>query len=285
MEKWFEILNELEDRRKGTHLHETIYNEILVKGEQWSKKKAKQFEPSVELMGKIMMANADYQKRYGPFSDMFGAFLEQTENNWKRGGQFLTPENLVDCIIRMTFPDDKEKLLEKPQMINDPAAGTGRFMLKTAQYFAKTVGQLNFIFFNIDIDSTVYVYCTMNAILHGIPSINILGDSLAFKFREGVGTIPIGQVAMWKMLSQEQVTRIMGTAEQFAAQGRPQQVLPVLPLLPQLPQSSMVTNNKKTATKARITQAMVTTLEAEQMKQLTQATLMQWQPKKKARTR
>jgi type I restriction-modification system DNA methylase subunit len=232
-EEWFKILNELEDRRKGTHLHETIYNEILVKGEQWSKKKAKQFEPSVELMGKIMMANIDYQKRYGPFADMFGAFLEQTENNWKQGGQFLTPENVVKMIVEMTMGDDKTKLLEKPQMINDPAAGTGRFMLKTAQHFAKVCdGALNFIFFNIDIDFTVYVYCAMNAILNGIPSFNIRGDSLAFKFQEGIATIPIGTVAMWKMLNEEQVTRIMGTAERFAAQthkGPQQALIPALP--------------------------------------------------------
>jgi type I restriction-modification system DNA methylase subunit len=263
MEKWFEILNELEDRRKGTHLHETIYNEILVKGEQWTKKKAKQFEPSVELFGKIMMAHIDYQK-HGPFSDMFGAFLEATENNWKRGGQFLTPENIVKLIVEMTMGDDKKKLLAKPQMILDPAAGTGRFMLGTAQHFAKTVGQLNFIFFNIDIDFIVYVYCAMNAILYGIPSVNILGDTLTHKFREGIGTIPIGQAAMWKMLSQERVTQIMGTAEQFAAQSH------------KTPQLSLPTPSK--TMKARVTQATVTTLEPEQMKQLT---LMQWQPKRK----
>jgi hypothetical protein len=274
MEEWFKILNELEDRRKGTHLHETIYNEILVKGEQWSKKKAKQFEPSVELFGKIILAHADYQKRHGPFSDMFGAFLEQTENNWKRGGQFLTPENLVTMIIEMTA-GDKKKLLEKPQMINDPAAGTGRFMLKTAQYYAKTVGQLNFIFFNIDIDFTVYVYCAMNAILHGIPSVNIRGDSLLYKFQEGIGTIPIGQMAMWKMLNQEQVTRIMGTAESFARQSHKQEQ----PL-------QMLTAEPVTAKKAkyRVSHAVTATpLEPEQMKELTQATLMQWQPQKKVK--
>ena len=269
MEQWFEILSELEDRRKGTHLHETIYNEILVKGEQWTKKKAKQFESSVEVFGNIMMAYIDYQKQHGPFSDMFGAFLEATENNWKRGGQFLTPDNIVKMIVEMTMGDDKKQLLAKPQMILDPAAGTGRFMLGTAQHYVKAVGQRNFMFFNIDIDFTVYVYCAMNAILHGIPSINILGDSLAHKFREGIGTIPIGKVAMWKMLNQERVTQIMGTAEQFASQSHkgPQQLLPALP-----PPKEV---------KVRVQQAMVTTLEPEQMKQLT---LMQWQqPQKKMR--
>lgn len=209
MEKWFKMLDELTSHRNPTSLDRRIHEEILVKGEQFTQKKAKQFAPGLELLSKLIVAQNDYESKNGGFGDMFGEYLLRTENTWKRGGQFLTPMNIAKFMVKLSLSDDKKQLLGKPQITLDPAAGTGRFMLMTAKHYAETVGQLNFMFVNIDIDHIVYVYCAMNAILHGIPALTVWGDSLLYEFREGIVTLPLGKVAMWKVLKKDKITAIM----------------------------------------------------------------------------
>lgn len=215
MEKWIQILNELTSSRISPRLEDRIYNEILVKGEQFKRDNLDEFSTGIQLFGRILMAHQDYGDRHGTFGDMFGDYLTQTENLNRRSGQFFTPQHIVEAMVKIIM--DKADC-KKIQRILDPAAGTGRFMLMTAKHYATTTGMLNFVFFNIDIDFTVYVYCTMNAILNGIPSVNIWGDSIAMNYREGVLTIPIGKVALWKMLGKEEVDVIMKPQKKTALQ-------------------------------------------------------------------
>lgn len=206
MEEWFRILKELTSPRITPRLEYRIHQEILTKAEHYTRETAQQeHEEGIELLGKLVIAHSDYTENHGVFGDMFGQYFTEMQSLNRRCGQILTPIHVAEAIVKMTIPD----IPEKPQAIMDPAAGTGRFMLMTAKHYATATGKLNFIFFNIDIEFSVYVYCSMNAILNGVPAITVWGDSLKMDYREAVATIPIGKVAIWKMLDKDAVNRIM----------------------------------------------------------------------------
>jgi type I restriction-modification system DNA methylase subunit len=204
-EEWFKVLEELTSPCQAAHLEDRIHEEILVKAEQFTQEKAAEFVSGTELFAKLMIAYAGYTEKHGPFGDMFGSFLTETRQLGK-AGQFFTPMHIVDAMVRISIGD---KPSEKPQVILDPAAGSGRFMLGTAKHYMNVAKQLNFIFFNVDIDFRAYVYCAMNAILNGIPAITVWGDSLAMHYREGIVTIPMGKIAWWRLLDSEEITALM----------------------------------------------------------------------------
>ena len=204
--KWNEILDELMSRNQRRSLEDRAHQEILVKGEQFTQTNAKDFQEGIELLSEIMLAYGKFSEKNGPFGDMFGTYLADNELLHTKYGECYTPMNIVDFMSKMTLGDDLDG---EPKTILDPACGTGRFMLGAAKHYAKEIKKLNFIFFNIDIDFRAYVFCALHAILNGIPAVTIWGDSLAMKYREAVATIPVGQVAMWKMLDAEHITDLM----------------------------------------------------------------------------
>lgn len=186
-------LAHLEPISSSRKLHERIYRDVLEKGLEFNEAKQENLE-GIELFAKILALHKEYAEKVDPWGDMFGEYLAESEQ--LRGpGQFLTPINVCDAMVAMTIFEDSFK---EPQRILDPAAGTGRFMLRTAKHYAEKAGCFNFIFTNIDIDFRVWIYCTMNAILKAIPSINIWGNSLTLEFREALVTIPVGwPIAPW----------------------------------------------------------------------------------------
>jgi type I restriction-modification system DNA methylase subunit len=203
--EWFKMLEELTFNRNPS-LEQRIHDEILVKAQHFTMDKAADFAEGTELMGKIMMAQADYESSAGAFTDMFGDYLTQSNGTWKRLGQVFTPTHIAQFIAEMSLP--QEELAAKPAKILDPCCGTGRFMLAAAKHYAEKLGYFNFMFYNVDIDFAVYNYCALNAILHRIPSVTILGDSLRGTGREGVVVIPSAPVE-WRMLDEAKADRIM----------------------------------------------------------------------------
>lgn len=174
---------------------------MLEAGLKYREEDREEFQENMELLAELMMIKAEHEKESGPYGDMFGEYMLENYQLNPRAGQFFTPMNVCDMMVAMTI---SEESMKKTERMLDPAGGTGRFMLRTAKYYAEKIGTYNFIFTNIDIDFRVYVFCTMNAILHAIPSINVWGDSLALEFREGFVTIGIGApVAMWGRLDVE----------------------------------------------------------------------------------
>jgi hypothetical protein len=223
-QQWFKDLEELDNRLSGEkNLAHRIHEEILVKGEQFTKDNADAFKEGTELLSKLMMIHETYieihEKSFeqnsfgGKWGDMFGEWLILTGRLNVRGGQFLTPPNIAHFMAKMIM-GGKEELESKVALICDPASGTGRFMLDTAEHYAETIRKLNFVFVNIDIDFQVYVYCAMNAVLNGIPAITIWGDSLGLpeNYNEAIVTIPIGTVAMWKLVKKEDIPQALARA-------------------------------------------------------------------------
>lgn len=207
-------LEALEPITKSQRLHDRIYKEIIEPGPKYTPETADEFRSGIELFREIFMAHEEFKKdtkRYlpGDFGDMFGEYLAFTGQTSYRAGQFFTPYNVVQCVCEISIPD-KEKLLGEPERFNDPAAGCGRFMVGTAEVYQKRIGMYNFLYTNIDIDFRMYVYCVMNAILYAIPSVNIHGDSLAFKFWRGTVVFkpPESPVPIWVNLAEEQVQKM-----------------------------------------------------------------------------
>ena len=182
---WIKRLQELEPITGTKRLHEQIYTKIIKEPQDFTPETASDYEENQALLAEIRLAHEDFKKdpRHGEWDDMFGSYLIEMEQLNSRAGQFLTPMNIVRAMCQMIIgTDDDKQLLGKPQMLSDPAAGCGRFMIGAAEVYAKHAGCFNFMFVNQDIDFRMYVYMTMNAILYGIPSLNIHGDTIALEY-------------------------------------------------------------------------------------------------------
>ena len=166
-------------------LYEQVLD-LLKKGVDFTPEKAEEYAESGvhEFFYKLVSIHREFFK-LNPFGDMFGEYLTDNEMLNDRAGQFFTPMNVAQMMAEML-----NAVTEEFNRILDPASGTGRFMLRTAKQYHKAGAGYNFLFTNIDIDSRMWTFTTMNAILHDIPSINIHGDTLALKYWGAYGVIP-----------------------------------------------------------------------------------------------
>lgn len=215
----------------GPLLHDRIYNDILIAGLDFRRDQVEEC-PGVKLLGTLMDIHQDYSDEAGPFGDMFGEWLECNGQTSERNGQFFTPIDIVDMIVEMTF-QGTDLSRKAPWTINDPACGTGRFMLRTARYFAgNNHGALNFLITNVDIDRRAFTYCTLNAVLNGIPAIHIHGDTLRMEVWDAFATLPIGRFALWERLRPE-------IARDLIIQSLKPPAEPVKPALPPIPKATV----------------------------------------------
>ena len=58
----------------------------------------------------------------------------------------------------------------------------------------------------------MFAYCTMNAVLNGIPGIHIHGDTLRMEVWDAFATLPVGTVAMWERVQPETAKRWLVSA-------------------------------------------------------------------------
>ncbi|HQC35090.1 MAG TPA: N-6 DNA methylase [Methanoculleus sp.] len=178
-------------------LHERIYTELLTKGLDFCPDREAEFADSIALLGKLMQISRDYAAEAGPFGDLFGEYLECNGQTNFRAGQFFTPIEMVDLTLKINLHG--QDLGGRPLFLSDPAAGTGRFMLRTAKHFAEeNGGALNFLFVTVDSDRRMFTYCTMNAILNRIPAICIHGDALTVEAWEAFGVVDDGMTVRWE---------------------------------------------------------------------------------------
>ena len=203
---WFKRLELLDDRLSGVYLEERIYREILIKGEDFHPDRKDEFRENIALLSELLDIHHQYVEEKGLFRGMFSDYMQQRGYTSFRSGLFFTPYTICDFMARCTLMD---ALGGEPKKICDPAAGTGRFMLSIAKYYQEKLGYYNFLMTNIDIDKRMFTYCTMNAILHAIPSINIWGDSLALKFWDGYAVIPLAGLGTWHRIPQDNINAYM----------------------------------------------------------------------------
>jgi type I restriction enzyme M protein len=112
--------------------------------------------------------------------NLYEGLLEKNAAEKKSGaGQYFTPRPLVDCLVRLMKPQPGET-------IQDPAAGTGGFLVAADRYikdhadalFKSDFGRPN-TFVGLELVPDTHRLCLMNLMLHGIDSSVDSGDALS----------------------------------------------------------------------------------------------------------
>src|SRR5262252_8426201 len=126
-----------------------------------------------------------YSAREEGLGDLYEGLLEKNASEKKSGaGQYFTPRPLIDCIVRLVKPQAGE-------VVQDPAAGTAGFLVAADRYikgrtddlYKLTEAQAHFqrrsAFVGIEPVPDTHRLLLMNAMLHGIESDMLLGDTLS----------------------------------------------------------------------------------------------------------
>lgn len=138
---------------------------------------------------KTLTTNIDkldwFTAREDGLGDLYEGLLEKTTSATKsKAGQYFTPRALIDSIIRLVKPQPGE-------IIQDPAAGTGGFLIAADQYIKDHTDKLfklseeegNFqrklAFRGHEWVPDTHRLCVMNMLLHGIESLVGCEDSCA----------------------------------------------------------------------------------------------------------
>jgi type I restriction enzyme M protein len=126
-----------------------------------------------------------FSAREEGLGNLYEGLLEKNAAEKKSGaGQYFTPRPLIDCIVRLVQPQARE-------VIQDPAAGTGGFLVAADQYVKKQTDDLytltkdqahfqrNEACRGLELVPDTHRLCLMNLMLHGIESVVGCGDSLS----------------------------------------------------------------------------------------------------------
>lgn len=126
-----------------------------------------------------------FSAREEGLGELYEGLLERNAAEKKSGaGQYFTPRPLIDCIVRCIQPKAGE-------MIQDPAAGTGGFIVAADRFIKDATDDLyalgssaaffqrNAAYSGIELVPDTQRLALMNLMLHGIESPITLGDSLS----------------------------------------------------------------------------------------------------------
>jgi len=126
-----------------------------------------------------------FSAREEGLGNLYEGLLEKNAAEKKSGaGQYFTPRPLIDCIVRLVQPQAGE-------VIQDPAAGTGGFLVAADQYVKKQTDdfytltpeqghfQCHEAYRGLELVPDTHRLCLMNLMLHGIESVVVCGDSLS----------------------------------------------------------------------------------------------------------
>src|ERR1035438_5870921 len=127
-----------------------------------------------------------FSAREEGLGNLYEGLLEKNAAEKKSGaGQYFTPRPLIDCMVRLIKPQPGE-------IIQDPAAGTGGFIVAAHGYICRNSDDLyklpkgvtadfqqNHAYIGIELVPDTHRLCLMNLMLHGIESMVESGDTLA----------------------------------------------------------------------------------------------------------
>jgi type I restriction enzyme M protein len=126
-----------------------------------------------------------FSAREEGLGNLYEGLLEKNAAEKKSGaGQYFTPRPLIDCIVRLVKPQAGE-------IIQDPAAGTGGFLVAADRYIkdhtddlyelteAQAFFQRHTALAGLELVPDTHRLCLMNLMLHGIESMVQNGDTLA----------------------------------------------------------------------------------------------------------
>ncbi|HAA57590.1 MAG TPA: SAM-dependent methyltransferase [Myxococcales bacterium] len=131
-----------------------------------------------------------YSARTEGLGDLYEGLLEKNANETKSGaGQYFTPRSLIDCVVQLIKPKAGE-------LIQDPAAGTGGFLIAADRYIKDHTDDLfeldeqlqlfqrKSAFYGIELVQDTHRLATMNLMLHDIEGDILVGDTLSSKGTE-----------------------------------------------------------------------------------------------------
>lgn len=126
-----------------------------------------------------------YSAREEGLGDLYEGLLEKNASEKKSGaGQYFTPRPLIECMVNCVQPQAGE-------IIQDPAAGTGGFLIQSDRYIKamtddlfdlsekKQEFQRKRAYVGVELVPDTHRLLLMNAMLHGIDCDMILGDSMS----------------------------------------------------------------------------------------------------------
>src|SRR5712691_10474027 len=126
-----------------------------------------------------------YNARQEGLGDLYEGLLEKNASEKKSGaGQYFTPRPLIECMVNCIQPQPGE-------IVQDPAAGTGGFLIMADHYIKQRTDDLFDLseqeqdfqrrqaFVGVELVPDAHRLLLMNAMLHGIESDMILGDTLS----------------------------------------------------------------------------------------------------------
>ncbi len=106
------------------------------------------------------------------FGEVYEYLLRESSEGRAGAGQYFTPRALVDCLVELMRPMPGE-------VIQDPAAGTGGFLVSAQRYLlAAAKNGSPAIFESVEIERDTCRLCLMNFFLHGMDGRVINGDAL-----------------------------------------------------------------------------------------------------------
>jgi type I restriction enzyme M protein len=131
-----------------------------------------------------------YSAKEEGLGDLYEGLLEKNAGEKKSGaGQYFTPRVLIDAIVRVMEPQPEE-------LIQDPAAGTGGFLIAADRFIKSKTADLSTLpvsiqdyqiyaaFSGIELVQDAHRLLMMNLLLHGIESQVGLGDTLGSEGRK-----------------------------------------------------------------------------------------------------
>jgi type I restriction enzyme M protein len=119
----------------------------------------------LDKIGEIHFSSSD---EIHTLSHLYESMLKEMRDAAGDSGEFYTPRPLVRMIVKATDPQPNEVIL-------DPAAGTGGFLVETFEHLRPLVGTVEeyerlqrSALFGVEAKPLPYLLCQMNLLLHGI---------------------------------------------------------------------------------------------------------------------
>jgi type I restriction enzyme M protein len=126
-----------------------------------------------------------FSAREEGLGNLYEGLLQKNAEDKKSGaGQYFTPRRLIDCIVRLIKPQPGE-------VVQDPAAGTGGFLVAADRYIKDHTDDLyklseqqahfqrHSAFVGAELVPDTHRLCMMNLLLHGIDGGVELADTLS----------------------------------------------------------------------------------------------------------
>ncbi|GJD22890.1 type I restriction-modification system, M subunit (fragment) [Rivularia sp. IAM M-261] len=134
----------------------------------------KKIRELIQHFNKYRLRNEDFV-----FPDLLGAAYEYlikefADSAGKKGGEFYTPREVVQLIVRLLQP-------QEGMSIYDPCCGSGGMLIQAKQYVEESGGNANNLqLCGQDNNGGVWAICKINMLLHGIRDAEIHNDDTLY---------------------------------------------------------------------------------------------------------